>query len=172
MTPTPVFLVLSDDDCAAVLARNHVGRLAFVRDGIVDIEPLAYTFDGDWLFLRSAYGTKLEALAHNPYVAFEVDEIDGPFDWESVVVHGTVYVLDQAGGQVERAAYFRAVKAIREVAPDALTKHDPTPARQIVYGLHIDRRDGRMARSPGDAPRRERQPVRRPPEQRGTPDAS
>lgn len=172
MTQKPVFLVLTDDDCDGVLARNHVGRLAFLREGIVDIEPLAYTFDDDWLFLRSAYGTKLEALSHNPYVAFQVDDIDGPLDWESVVVHGTVYALDEAGGPVERAAYARAVEAIREVAPNSLTKRDPTPARQIVYGVHIDRRDGRMARSSALAPRRKRQPVRRTPQRRGTPDAS
>jgi nitroimidazol reductase NimA-like FMN-containing flavoprotein (pyridoxamine 5'-phosphate oxidase superfamily) len=173
MNTAPAFLILTSDDCRAVLGRNTIGRLAFVHDSVVDIEPLGYTFDGDWLYFRSAYGAKLEALAHNPFVAFQVDEIDGPLDWRSVVAHGTVYLLDDEGGPVERRAYGRALKALREVFPAALTAADPTPQRDIVYGLHIDRVTGRMARSgSGRMPRRKPQPVRRPPKRRGTSDAS
>ena len=86
----PQFFVLTPKDGADVLQRNDVGRLAFINREIVDIEPIGYVAQGGWIFLRSAYGAKLESLAHNPYVAFEVDEIQGPLDWRSVVVHGTI----------------------------------------------------------------------------------
>jgi nitroimidazol reductase NimA-like FMN-containing flavoprotein (pyridoxamine 5'-phosphate oxidase superfamily) len=173
MTQKPVFLVLTANDCSAILRRNHVGRLAFIRKGVVDIEPIGYAFDGDWIFLRSAHGTKLEALAGNPYVAFEVDEVAGPLKWKSVVVHGTVYVLDDNGAPAERQSYARALKSIRALVPAALKKDDPTPARTIVYGLHVDRVTGRMATSrAASAGGRKRQPVRRPPPERGTRDAS
>src|SRR5215216_3329954 len=85
-----VSLVLTTADCHELLERNHIGRLAFTHAGGIDIEPLGYAFNGTWLFMRSAYGSKLEALAHNPFVAFQVDEVKGPFDWRSVVVHGTI----------------------------------------------------------------------------------
>jgi nitroimidazol reductase NimA-like FMN-containing flavoprotein (pyridoxamine 5'-phosphate oxidase superfamily) len=131
----------------------------------VDIEPLGYVFKGSWLFLRSAYGTKIEALEHNPFVAFEVDEAKGPFDWRSVVAYGTVYMLPPDGGPVERREYQRAVKALRGVIPETLTTDDPVPARQIVYGLHIDRLTGRMALSAPVPPLpRRAQRMRRPPD--------
>ena len=147
MTVIPEFSTLTPDASAAVLARNHVGRLAFWNGKTVDIEPLGYVSDGDWLFMRSAPGTKLAVLAHYPYVAFEVDEIEGPFDWRSVVAHGTIYLLPADGAPITQKQLRQAVEAIRSAMPAAFTPADPVPERQIVYGLHIDRVDGRMAHS-------------------------
>lgn len=153
---SPEFFVLTPADCVRILARNHVGRLAFRNAESVDIEPIGYVASGDWVFMRSAHGAKLEAIAHNPFVAFEVDEIDGPFDWRSVVVHGTIYLLPKDGAPIEQRQFERALKALRSAMPGAFTAADPVPERQIVYGLHIDRREGRMATS-----KRGRKPVRR-----------
>jgi nitroimidazol reductase NimA-like FMN-containing flavoprotein (pyridoxamine 5'-phosphate oxidase superfamily) len=143
----PEFLELTPKDRARVLERNHIGRLAFLRDGRVDIEPVGYVAQGDWVFVRSAHGAKLEAFARNPYVAFEVDEVDGPFDWRSVVAQGTIYMLPADGAPIEKREFERAVRALRTIMPDALTTADPVPERIVVYGLHIDRLTGRMARS-------------------------
>ena len=94
MTPrTPRFRSLTERDCRALLRHHHAGRLAFTLRDIVDIEPISYVLDGHWLYARTAPGTKLAKLRHNPFVAFEVDEIVGPFDWRSVVAHGTAYFL-------------------------------------------------------------------------------
>jgi len=174
MTESPQFFVLTPKDCADVLQRNHVGRLAFMNREIVDIEPIGYVARGGWIFFRSAYGAKLESLAHNPYVAFEVDEINGPLDWRSVVVHGTIYVLPHDGAPLEQREYHRAVDALRSFMPDALTVRDPVPERQIVYGLHIDRVDGRMAQSSAKAQpaRRVKAKAKAAPKRRGSPDGS
>ena len=147
MAGTPEFSVLTADECAEVLARNHVGRIAFREGEQVSIQPVGYVAREGWLFLRSAYGAKLEAIAGNPYVAFEVDEIEGIFDWRSVVVRGTIYWLPTDGSPVEQREAQRAIDAIRSVLPDAFTAKDPFPERQILYGLHIHEMSGRMARS-------------------------
>lgn len=169
MKNVPQFFILTPEDCREILERNHVGRLAFRHGETVDIEPIGYAARGNWLFLRSAYGSKLEALAHHPYVAFEVDEIKGPFDWRSVVAHGTIYMLPYAGSTVDRRQFERAVAALRDVMPAALTPRDPVPERQIVYGLHIDRVDGRMAmnRPAQKAPARAKVTAKKAPTQRG-----
>lgn len=143
----PRFVALSARECRVLLRRNHVGRLAFVHGREIDIEPLGYACKGDWLFLRSAPGTKMDALGHNPFVAFEIDEVDGPFDWRSVVVHGTIYELPAGGDRIVRRGHRRAVAAIREITPQALTSGDPVPERAIVYGLHVDRMTGRRSRT-------------------------
>ena len=143
MTGAPQFFVLSRDECADILARNHVGRLAY-RDGRqLNVVPIGFVALDDLLVLRSAHGAKMDALARDPFVAFEVDEIDGPFDWRSVVVQGTIYVVDRDGSAAER----RAIEAIRSAMPDAFTGKDPAPERQIIYGLHIQEISGRMAQS-------------------------
>jgi uncharacterized protein len=145
MTRPAVFYELSDAECRALMARHHFGRLAFHAGSRVDIQPVGYVLQGDWLFMRSAYGAKLAALEHNPYVAFEVDEVRGPFDWSSVVAHGTIYELPPDGSHADRTAFANAVTALRGVMPEALTANDPVPERTIVYGCRIDHTAGRMA---------------------------
>jgi nitroimidazol reductase NimA-like FMN-containing flavoprotein (pyridoxamine 5'-phosphate oxidase superfamily) len=157
MTNRPEFFIMTVADCARVLKRNRVGRLAFRNVRSVDIEPVGYIAAGKWLFMRSAYGSKLEAITHHPFVAFEVDEIDGPFDWRSVVVHGTIYLLPATGAPIEEREFRRAVAALKRAMPGAFTADDPAPERQTVYGLHIDRVDGRLAQSrPARKPARTR----------------
>jgi nitroimidazol reductase NimA-like FMN-containing flavoprotein (pyridoxamine 5'-phosphate oxidase superfamily) len=169
MTRAPRFLILTSEDCRAVLDRNHVGRLAFINQATIDIEPIGYVARDKWVFFRSAYGSKLEALAHNPFVAFEVDEVAGPFDWRSVVVHGTIYMLPADGAPIERRVFERAVAALRSVMPETLTPGDPTPARDTVYGLHVDRVSGRMAQPASAKPGgRRAQPVGKSPKRRST----
>ncbi len=163
----PVFTALTDDECRAVLARNHVGRVAFLNERVVDIEPVHYAAADSWIFVRSAEGTKLEAFAHCPYVAFEVDEIDAPFDWRSVVAHGTIYLMSEHSVRVDRLEFERALRALRSVVPTALTRGDPTPFRRTIYGIHIDRVTGRRAEqrektSTAQPLRFDRPPKRRP----------
>jgi nitroimidazol reductase NimA-like FMN-containing flavoprotein (pyridoxamine 5'-phosphate oxidase superfamily) len=141
----PVFSILSPAECEAVLSRNHIGRLAFINDGRVDIEPVSYVASGPWLFMRSAEGAKLAALAHTPYVAFEVDEVKSAIDWQSVVVRGTIYWLADDGRYVDRSTLDRAIEALRSFQPQALGDDDPTPFRRTIYGLHTDLMTGRKS---------------------------
>jgi nitroimidazol reductase NimA-like FMN-containing flavoprotein (pyridoxamine 5'-phosphate oxidase superfamily) len=173
MTTRTQFLVLTPADCRKVLARNRVGRLAFLNRGVVDIEPIGYVWNDDWLFFRSAYGAKLEALAHNPFAAFEVDEIRSGTSWASVVAHGTIYMLPADGAPIEQREFARALAALRKAAPGTLAPGDPTPQRDTVYGLHVDRLSGRAAQ-PARAPRsgRRAQPARTSPNQRRAPKGS
>lgn len=155
MNKVPAFSVLTDAECAELLARSHVGRLAFRTATGVDIQPIGYAAGKDWLYMRSASGAKLEAVAHNPHVAFEVDEVEGPFDWRSVVAHGTIYLFSADGPPLEASQFRTAVEALRTFIPNTLSATDSVPERQTVYGLHVDRMEGRMAQSRfrGKAPR-------------------
>lgn len=147
----PVFSVLDDAECRAVLSRNHVGRIAFIHERLVDIVPVSYTADGDWLFIRSAQGAKVEAFEHAPYVAFEVDEVRSATAWRSVVVHGTIYFLSAAGTASERQTHDRALSALG-LGPDHVRgSDDRTPFRQIVYGIHVDKFTGRAADPAGSS---------------------
>lgn len=147
MTIRPEFLVLTPEDCQAVLERNHVGRIAYMLAQTVDIQPIGYVAAGKWIFFRTSPGTKHDALTRRPYAAFEVDEVRGPLSWVSVVAHGTVYALPKDGAPIEQREYERAVALMRKAMPEVFTDDDPTPHRELVYGLHVDRIEGRTARS-------------------------
>lgn len=152
MTPTrvgiaPSFRALAPEECRALLARHRVGRLAYTFHDHVDVVPINYVRVGGAIVFRTAAGSKLHTLAHHPWVALEVDEVEGLFDWQSVVAHGTVYVLDENGSPAQARAYRAAVRALQDLVPATLAAGDPVPFRNVVAKLHVDRMTGRAARS-------------------------
>jgi len=146
-TPRPHFRELTDEESRALLARNQVGRLAFAHRDRIDIEPIHYTYADGWLYGRTTPGAKLEAVSHDRWVAFEVDEIDARFDWRSVVVKGAVYLLRADGSEMERTQYATGVEMVRRVVPEAFTADDPLPERAILFRIHVDELTGRAATS-------------------------
>ena len=143
----PVFRAMRPAACEALLRRHVVGRLAFSFRDRVDIVPIHYVLDGDWLFARTSRGAKMTTMRHSPYVAFEVDEVDGIFDWRSVVVHGTMYEITPGVRGAEGERWRRGIAALRKLIPKTATEGDPVPFRSIVFGVHIDSMTGRSSSS-------------------------
>jgi nitroimidazol reductase NimA-like FMN-containing flavoprotein (pyridoxamine 5'-phosphate oxidase superfamily) len=141
----PTFGELSADQSIAILKRNQTGRIAFTFHDRVDIEPISYVYHEDWLYFRTSEGTKLDTVRHHPWVAFEVDEVRSHFDWESVVVRGTIYFLNPDAPGRAGEEYATALAVLREADPDALTPADPTPQRQSLFRVHADEISGRVA---------------------------
>ena len=140
---SPTFRELTREECDALLARNHVGRIAFSYHDHVDIEPINYAYEDGWIYGRTGDGTKLRTLAHNRWLAFETDEVTSFFDWQSVVVKGALYILESGGPRSE--AHDHAVEVMRRVRPDVLTPEDPAPERTVVFRIHADQVTGRAA---------------------------
>lgn len=149
MSQHPVFRTLDRGACEALLASEHVGRLAFAFRDRVDIEPLHYVYADGWIYGRTQFGTKVNILAHHPWVAFEVDRIASIFEWESVVVHGRMEFPDPEGAPRERERFQQGVDAFRTLIPDAFTDSDPTPDRELVFALAVHELSGRAASTAG-----------------------
>ncbi len=128
----------------ALLARHHVGRLAFSLHDRVDIEPIHYVYDAPWIFGRTSAGAKVLTLAHNQWCAFEVDEVRGLFDWQSVIVKGP---FSPRGSPFATWDYERALRALRRLIPETLRDDDPMPHRSIVFGIHASEISGRCSSS-------------------------
>ena len=142
---TPTFRELTRAECDALLERNLVGRIAFTFRDRVDIEPVHYVYAKGWLHGRTSLGTKLATLRHHPWVAFEVDETKGLYDWRSVIVHGVVHLPDREGSPSDAEAYEATLALIRKLEPLALEPGDPTPHRQVLFRVHVDEVTGRAA---------------------------
>ena len=151
-TPRPVraraprTVTLTREQSIKLLARNHVGRLAYTFRDAVDIVPINYVCANGWIYARTAPGQKVAKLRHHRWVAFEVDELYGSFDWSSVVVHGALYLLSPQGTDTD--AWEAAVAAIQQRFPDAFTTRDPVPQRTIVFRIHVDEVSGRRMTPP------------------------
>lgn len=140
-----VFRDLTGAEIDALLARNHVGRLAFAFHDRVDIQPLHYVYEKGWLYGRTSEGEKTGTLQHNQWVAFEVDEVDDTFSWRSVVVHATFNIIDPDESDAAAELWARAAKIVSIVVPEAFTDEDPVPFRDILFRMAVNEVRGREA---------------------------
>lgn len=142
---------LNDDETRAILARNHVGRLAYLRGSNVDIEPVHYVYDDGWIYGRTSPGAKLVATGERwAPVAFEVDEVKELFRWRSVVVHGGFYAVPAHGAAWEHEEWDRGVQLLRSLIPETFTEQDPVPNRTVVFRIAVQEITGRES-TPGGA---------------------
>lgn len=97
---------LSGQECLALLAHCHFGRLAAVVDGKPLIFPVNYALEADAVVFRTAPGTKLAGAGFGP-VAFEIDRVseETRTGW-SVVVQGVgteiTHALDHRSESLRR----------------------------------------------------------------------
>lgn len=147
MRPTSSVTIreLEPDEIQALLSRNHVGRIAFSLHDRVDIRPIHYVYADNWLYGRTSPSDKLVTLRHNQWVAFEVDEVRGPFDWMSVVAHGSFYHLTEESTPHLLEQRAEALKLLRSFVPETLRETDPVPLRTELFAIAIDRVTGRAA---------------------------
>lgn len=136
---------LEPDEMRALLSRNHVGRIAFSHHDRVDIRPIHYVYADNWLYGRTSPSDKLVTLRHNQWVAFEVDEVKGPFDWRSVVAHGSFYHLTDESAPQLREQRDEALKLLRSFVPETLRETDPVPFRTELFAIAIEKLTGRVA---------------------------
>jgi uncharacterized protein len=137
--------MLTHAECETLLSRHHVGRLAFSFHDRVDIQPIHYVYSDGLLFGRTSEGAKLVTLEHNRWLAFEVDEIRGLFDWESVVVQGRFERLGAERTKSDSDAAERAVERLRTLVPDTFAKDDPVSFRTVLFQIHVLEMTGRAA---------------------------
>lgn len=140
---SPRFRELTEAECHALLGSKNVGRIAFTLNDRVEIQPINYASDGAWIFGRTSRGTKLSALLHHPWCAFETDDVRDLFDWASVVVKGTFSILDPKIGSLH--TYQRGDTLLRNLVPGSFSAQDPTPDRNVIFGVYIHEITGRAS---------------------------
>jgi nitroimidazol reductase NimA-like FMN-containing flavoprotein (pyridoxamine 5'-phosphate oxidase superfamily) len=128
-----------------ILSRNHIGQLSFILRGEPELLPLHYVYADGAIISRTSYGPKCAAWVERPQVVLGVEEIDGLFDWRSVLVRGTIRILSPHGTREQRADYWRAVVIARTLIPEMFTERDPTPDRRVVLEIFPVQITGREA---------------------------
>jgi uncharacterized protein len=139
-----VFRSLSREEIHALLSRNHVGRIAYCKGHRIEIEPLHYVYSGGWIYGRTSHNGRHSSAGDGWWpVAFEVDEVKDLSEWTSVVIHGGFYTLSENGATWEQAERVRAIEIIRTLVPEAFTRSDPTPFRNVVFRIAVQEVSGR-----------------------------
>jgi len=139
------FRELSRDEIEEMLLRNKVGRLAFSFHDRVDVQPIHYVYERGWLYGRTSEGDKIASLTHNQWIAFEVDEIEDVFEWRSIVIHGSLWILHPSGSLRAEEVWKKASELVSRIVPGSFTEHDPVAFRQTLFRIAVSDVRGRAA---------------------------
>jgi nitroimidazol reductase NimA-like FMN-containing flavoprotein (pyridoxamine 5'-phosphate oxidase superfamily) len=132
--------LLAPDEIESMLRRHTVGRLACSANDRPYVVPLAYAYDGACLYGFATVGRKVEVMREQPLVCFELDEIEGPSIWRSVVAEG---VYEELTDERQR----RAALALLDgrgpgLVPPGLDAAGPV----VLFRIRLTDRSGRFER--------------------------
>ena len=128
-----------------VLRSELVGRIGCHAEGQTYVVPVFYAYDGTYIYGHSSEGKKIGMLRANPQVCFEVDHVESPVDWQSVIVWGRFEELkDEQAKQAEQLL----IQHIKPHLPSALGQSqnadaDVADQRAVVYRIALSERSGR-----------------------------
>jgi nitroimidazol reductase NimA-like FMN-containing flavoprotein (pyridoxamine 5'-phosphate oxidase superfamily) len=141
---------LSDAEIEGLLKSEIIAQLGCHADGRTYVVPITYAYDGEALIAHSAEGRKIWMMRANRHVCVEVDRLEGPSRWQSVVAWGTFEEL--AGADAERAletlrARFRSLATSASALP-AGHYHGRDLARRkaVVFRIRLTEKSGRFER--------------------------
>lgn len=140
---------LTDEECIAILERNHLGHLACSRLDQPYVVPIHYSYDParHCVFGFSTIGQKVEWMRQNPRVCLEIEEIVDRYRWATVVVTGRYEEIHQAEGDADtRRSAEDLFRTRREWWLPAAAKL-PGQEREgvVVYRIRIVGMTGRRA---------------------------
>lgn len=138
---------LTPADCAEVLSRTSVARLACCRMNQPYVVPVSFVYDPRQvcLFCFSSIGKKVEWMRANPSVCVEVEDLEDRFNWTTIVIFGRYSELTQA--PEHRDQRHRALNLFGERSrwwlPGAARLSDSEHESVVVYRINIDQMTGR-----------------------------
>ena len=68
-----------------VIRQQVVGRIGCHANGMTYVVPVSYAYDGDYIYVRTFEGLKLDMMRRNPKVCFEIDTMLNMGNWQSVI---------------------------------------------------------------------------------------
>jgi uncharacterized protein len=98
-------VAMSREECSEFLKRVSIGRLACSLDNQPYIVPVAFSYEGDCIYIFSTRGRKIKWMRQNPKVCVQADDVGSRWNWDSVIVTGRYLELSgpQHAAQREHA---------------------------------------------------------------------
>lgn len=128
---------LTTPQIESLLQQEVIGRIGCHAHGTTYVVPTSYAYDGQYIYVRTAEGRKVDMLRTNPEVCFEVDNTQDMSNWQSVVAWGTFEELP-AGEERARALLYLAGRRLPFRVSDTARLGSTWP----FVGEEIDTLDG------------------------------
>jgi nitroimidazol reductase NimA-like FMN-containing flavoprotein (pyridoxamine 5'-phosphate oxidase superfamily) len=135
---------LNQQEIDRLLRTQQIGRLGVTDGERVYVFPVCYGYDGASLYLVSRMGLKVQLMRAHPEVCLEVEQIESPAHWRTVMVHGC---FEEVAAPEERDAALALTAAQGDVtAPWSIAPYLGGPEEMIVYRIRLQEMTGRFER--------------------------
>ena len=136
-----------------LLRAEWVARLGLHHEGRTYVVPIHYVFDGSAIYGRTNEGTKLAMMRANPAVCVEVDHVDDPSNWQSVMAWGSFAELHGHAASTATKMLLARIGPLMRGGTHAPAHWRPMEAEQdqsmvpaVVYRVVLERATGRYER--------------------------
>lgn len=144
---------LNPAEIEALLNSELVARIGCHADGDTYVVPITYAYDGDAIIGHSLVGMKVNMMRQNPDVCVEVDHMENPSTWQSVIARGT---YEELSGETAMQAMGKLMERFAPVMTSetsqpthgmdeaTLARGERPPA--VIYRIRLTEKTGRFER--------------------------
>lgn len=145
--------ILTNEQVDQVLSNNVLGRIGCSDNNKTYIVPINYAFDGKSIVAHSTEGMKIEMMRKNPYVCFEVDDMNSFRNWKSVIAWGMFQELTDPDDQdtamevfVERMTHMKISETSlpHKMAGKIGNAHVTGQIKTIIFRILLTEKTGRF----------------------------
>ncbi|MEP7274344.1 MAG: pyridoxamine 5'-phosphate oxidase family protein [Acidobacteriota bacterium] len=130
---------MTKDEAKNLLAQQNLGRLGCIAEGEAYVVPVHYHFDGEDIYLHSLPGRKLSALRTHNRACLQVDSIQDPWQWRSVIAYGQYQeIADPKLREQSLISILRHVPDMTPVESKMSTRGDEV----VVFRLRLEQITG------------------------------
>lgn len=134
------------EDLLRTASHAHFGC---ALEGRVYVVPMAYGYDGSYVYVHTRPGKKLDVMRQNPSVCLSVDDVETPYRWRSVVVDGTVEFLEREEDREHAARTILGHQGLPQERTSVLFKRwGGEPDAAVLLRIHIRELSGRAENWP------------------------
>ncbi len=141
---------IEGEECRKILMGARFGRLACARENQPYVVPVSFAVDGEYVYLFSMRGQKIDWMRTNPQVCLEIDSVKSRNDWTSIVVFGRYEELaDTPDCHCERVRAHELLQGRPmwwQPASVAVAQHDDSrDFAPVFFRISIERLTGHRA---------------------------
>jgi len=136
-----------------LLKSELVARIGCHAGGSTYVVPITYAYDGEGIIGHSLVGKKVHMMRHNPDVCVEIDHMDSPSTWQSVIARGEYEELE---GDAAKRAMGKLMERFAPLMTSATSQpthgmDETTLARDdrpqaVIYRIRLTEKTGRFER--------------------------
>ena len=142
--------ILNLQQIEEVLKKQVVGRLGCNYGGTVYVVPISYAYDGEYIYVHTREGMKMDIMRKNPDVCFQTDVMQNMGNWQSVIAWGKFEELEDG---IDRN---HALQMLNDRILPLITSEtvhlsplwpfqpDQSSIEGIVFRIHVSKKTGRF----------------------------